>query len=69
MNRTAVISSNLASMGYDSESSTLEVDFVGGAVYQYFGVPPAEWEALMQVSSHGSYFSANIRNNYSYVRL
>ena len=69
MNRTAVISSNLASVGYDSESSTLEVEFVGGSVYQYFGVPAAEWEVLMQASSHGTYFNANIRNNYSYVRL
>ena len=69
MDRAGLISSNLASVGYDPTSSTLEVEFVGGAVYQYFGVPVAEREVLMQASSHGTYFNANIRNNYSYVRL
>ncbi len=39
MNRVAVQSSNVASVGYDASSSTLEVAFHGGGVYQYFGVP------------------------------
>ena len=39
MNRTPVNSSNVSSVGYDPTSLTLEVEFHGGAVYQYFDVP------------------------------
>ena len=69
MNRVPVSSSNLASVGYDLETLTLEVEFLNGGVYQYFDVPPHEHEALMQAPSHGKYFSANIRNDYRYTRL
>ena len=69
MNRTPVSSSNVASVGYDVSSSTLEVEFLSGAVYQYFNVPEFEWQSLMQASSHGTYLSANIRERYQYIRL
>ena len=69
MNRTPVNSSNLASVGYDANSLTLEVEFRNGAVYQYFDVPEFEWQSLMQATSHGTYFVAHIRENYRYTRL
>ena len=69
MKRTTVSSSNLASVGYDEENQILEIEFKHGGVYQYFDVPQSEYDALMNASSHGSYFSNNIRNDYEYVKL
>jgi hypothetical protein len=40
MNREAVTSSNIASIGYDEDSQTLEIEFLNGGLYQYFDVPP-----------------------------
>jgi hypothetical protein len=69
MERTPVTSSDLYSIGYDADSLTLEIEFKKGAVYQYYGVPQEEYQNLMCASSHGSYFNANIRNRYSYMKL
>jgi hypothetical protein len=64
MERTAVSSSNLASVGYDADTLTLEVEFLNGTVYQYYDVPEGVFEELLNAGSVGSYFSHNVRNNY-----
>lgn len=69
MDRIPVSSSNLCAIGYDPDSQTLEVEFNNGRVYQYGGVPPFEYEALMGAASHGVYFNANIRNRYPTTEL
>lgn len=69
MKRKTVESSNLASIGYDSENEILEVEFNHGGIYQYFDVPHDVYEELMNTESHGKYFSANIRNDYEYQKL
>jgi hypothetical protein len=69
MNRESVSSSNLASVGYDAENEILEIEFKHGGIYQYYGVPKSEHEALMNADSHGKYFAANIKNNYRYVKI
>lgn len=61
MNRTPVSSSNLASVGYDHTTRTLEVAFVHGSVYQYSDVPEHVYHGLMAASSHGSYFDAHVK--------
>ena len=38
MNREPVESSNLVSVGYDGNMATLEIEFKGNSVYQYFDV-------------------------------
>lgn len=65
MERQSVKSSNLASIGYDSENEILEVEFNNGGIYQYLDVPLSVYEELMDANSHGVYFSANIRNVYT----
>lgn len=66
MERQAVSSSNLASVGYDPSSETLEVEFVTtGKVYEYYNVPQFEFDRLLEAPSVGQYFNANIRNSYS----
>ncbi len=70
MNRTPVQSSNLASVGYDPSTSTLEVEFLNGRVYQYFGVPERVYHELMNAASKGSYLDQNIKKgNYPYAKV
>jgi hypothetical protein len=69
MERTPVSSSNIRSIGYDPDSSTLEIEFNDGTVYQYAGVPQDEFEGLMGAGSHGTYFNANIKKRYSYTKV
>jgi hypothetical protein len=69
MNRTPVSSSNVASIGYDVNTLTLEVEFVSGSVYQYFDVPETLYQEFMRASSKGKFLHANIKNNYRYTQL
>ncbi len=69
MERQNVSSSNLASIGYDVRNKILEVEFKSGDIYQYANVPNYVYEELMNASSHGVYFSANIRNDYKSRKL
>jgi len=62
MDRVPVQSTNLASVGYEPATSTLEVEFVKGSIYQYFGVPSDVHEGLMAAGSKGSFFHHNIKN-------
>lgn len=68
MERQAVSSSNLASVGYDAKNEILEVEFNHGGIYKYFDVSKEVYQELMDASSHGQYFSANIRNDYEYEK-
>lgn len=67
--RENVASSNLASVGYDEDSETLEIEFVNGSVYQYYGVPKFMYDNLQSAPSKGKFFSHNIRNAYPYSRI
>ncbi|WP_186210862.1 KTSC domain-containing protein [Burkholderia gladioli] len=69
MERTPVSSSNISSIGYDVENQILEIEFHGGSVYSYSGVPPSEYEGVMNADSKGKYFHANIKNRYSFMKL
>jgi len=68
-NRIPVESSNITSIGYDEDSGTLEVEFHGGAVYQYFDVPFAVYDGLMEADSQGKYLAQHIKGQYRYVRV
>ncbi len=68
LNREKVESSNLESVGYDKKSQILEVEFHGGEIYQYFGVPEDVFEELFQAPSIGQYFNGNIRQRYFYEK-
>lgn len=69
MERVPVSSSNLNSVGYDSASQTLEIEFNSGSIYQYFNVPSSIYQGLINASSHGQYFSQFIRNSYRYRQI
>jgi hypothetical protein len=69
MKRQSVQSSNIASIGYDAASQTLEVEFLNGGVYQYFGVPQNIYQGIMSASSHGEYLAQHIKGHYRYSKV
>ena len=69
MQRQPVSSSNIASIGYDERTQTLEVEFLDDSVYQYFNLPTNIYEALMAAPSHGVFLNANIKDQFAYERL
>jgi len=70
MPRKPVRSSNIASIGYDESSKTLEVEFLNGAIYQYYNVPLSIYKGLMTAQSHGGYLDENVKDaGYQYKRV
>ena len=70
MKREPVVSSNIASIGYDENNNILEVEFNNGNVYEYYDVPLYEYEGLMSADSKGTYLNANIKKGgYRYSKL
>ena len=69
MRREPVSSSNVRTVGYDPSSSTLEIEFNSGGVYQYSGVPAHVHTSLLSSGSVGSYFASQIKDVYSYVKV
>jgi hypothetical protein len=69
MFRKLVISSNLHSVGYDTNTRVLEVEFNSGGIYRYSGVPDYIYENLMRANSKGTYFDEIIKNVYPFVEI
>ena len=69
MIRTPVTSTDIASVGYDESTLTLEIEFVTGSIYQYFDVPSTVHSNLMSASSHGKFFHAEIRGKFRYAKM
>ncbi len=60
----------IASVGYDRQEKTLEVEFVNtGDVYEYYDVPYTEYQELMKAGSKGSYLQNNIMDCYGYGKV
>lgn len=69
MERVPVSSSNVAEIGYEQATMTLEVLFSDGNVYQYFDVPATVHQELMQAASIGKFMHANIKSSYRYTKM
>lgn len=71
MKRVPVIrSSNVVSVGYDPSVHILEVEFHGGAIYQYAFVPPEKHAEMMKPGqSVGAFLHAHIKPNYQYRKV
>ena len=64
-----VRSRDLALIGYDHGTSTLEIVFRAGGVYRYQGVPESVYHSLMAAPSHGMFFQKNIKDKYGFVKV
>ncbi len=69
MERQAVSSSNIAAIGYDENSATLEVEFNNGAVYQYFDVPAQVFNEFVASDSVGAYLAKHIKGHFRSSRV
>jgi len=68
MNRIAVESATLATIGYDVVCGILQLEFRSRAVYRYFGVPYSVYEGLLAAPSKGGYFNCTIRGCFPHSR-
>ncbi|MFA5010711.1 MAG: KTSC domain-containing protein [Ignavibacteria bacterium] len=65
MERQFVESTLATSVGYEPDTSTLEIEFKStGAVWQYYDVPESVFNELMN-GSIGKYFLAHIKGQYT----
>ncbi len=64
LERHAVKSRILRSVGYDEPTKILEVEFQSGLVYQYSGVPPKVYKDLERSGEVGKYYSDKIRTQF-----
>jgi hypothetical protein len=69
MHRHAVNSSVIRTLGYDPQTSVMEVEFRTGRVYHYSAIPAAVYDDLLRANSIGEYFNREIRPNYPYVEV
>lgn len=69
MNRIKVNSSNLAEIGYNAETRTLEILFHSGHIYRYMNVPGNVYSSLLNAFSKGMFFDQNIRYSYPCVQV
>jgi hypothetical protein len=66
MQHVKVKSEHLMSVGYDEETRTLEVRFVGKKLYRYQYVPQRIYTGLINAPSKGQYFDQHVRGCYTY---
>lgn len=64
MQRQPVKSTNLAEVGFEKETGTVEVKFVNGEIYRYGGVPEELYQSMLGSSSVGSFFAQYIKKAY-----
>ena len=66
-----VESKNLATIGYDTKNSVMEISFQNGAVYRYLNIPENIFSGLKASTSKGRFFDKYVRQNpeYKYARV
>jgi len=70
MDREVVVSASIRAIGYDEDTSVLEIEFCDSSVYQFFDVPVEVHDGI--INSLGfdhdktdlKYFNENIRGKY-----
>jgi len=60
--RIKVTSSNVESIGYDKEKKELYVEYRGGGIYVYVGVPGLVYGKLMESNSKGRFLANNVKS-------
>ncbi|HJW19280.1 MAG TPA: KTSC domain-containing protein [Candidatus Nitrosotalea sp.] len=70
MEKTRVKSSSIRIIGYDESEQILEIDFVHGGTYRYFGVPKPIYDNLMKYEeAYGKYHARFIKNRYRHEKI
>jgi hypothetical protein len=69
MHRQTVSSTSIASVGYDADTETLEVEYRNGSVYRYLKVAKRQYWALMSAPSLGAFLNKEIRDTHEFRRV
>jgi hypothetical protein len=69
MQRQPVNSSDIAAIGYDAASETLEIEFRATGAYRYFSVPKNVHEELARTPSPGKFFLQHIKGKYAWEKV
>lgn len=69
MDRRNIESTMIRSIGYDSETSTLEIEFKNGVVWQYYDFSESSWHEFDGAESHGKFFHANIKGQFTEAQV
>jgi hypothetical protein len=64
----AVESSSVARVGYDHATEEAYVEFHGGGLYAYRGVPLAVYDELLEAKSKGTYVNEEIKPRFPFRR-
>jgi hypothetical protein len=64
MKRERVQSSMIASLGHETKTSTLEIEFNSGAIWRYYDVSERTYHDMMNSGSHGQFFLSDIKDEY-----
>jgi hypothetical protein len=67
MDEMRVESTTLWAVAYDDGRGVLQLEYCTRAIYHYYGVPAAVYEALLGAPSKGSYFNRVIRGRFPYA--
>jgi hypothetical protein len=69
VDRQPVTSRALRSVGYNEQSSVLEIEFQNGTVYEFFDVPKVVHESLLAAPSIGRFFDAWIKPRFEFREI
>jgi len=67
--RRPVQSTAIGKVGYSKRRHILEIEFVNGAVYRYFDVPPAIYRGLMSAGSKAQFYDFNVKGHYRSIPI
>ena len=67
--RQPVNSSDIASIGYDASTQTLEIEFHATGLYRYFSVPKTVADEFRATPSPGKYFLQQIKGKYAWEKV
>lgn len=69
MIRQPLQSSNIASVGFDSESNTMEVEFHNGQIHHYHDVSGETHQRLINHPSPGAFLHASVKNRFRSTKV
>jgi KTSC domain len=69
MDKVFLNSESLNAVAYDTDASTLVVEFNNGKAYRYFDVPKRIYDGLINTSLKEQNFNKHIKDQYPYQRL
>jgi KTSC domain len=69
MRRQRVDSSAVVSVGYDDWSKTLEIEFSGGAIYDYAQVPEVLYRDFLAAESKGRFVNLYIKPYFEHEEM